>query len=152
MTCAQRILQKQFPLFNGFYLTLKLSSMKPVTDGWIGNFLQICHCRSNHWITLSTIGCQHGEIRVYDSLYDEVDEDTIFLIKRLFNQDGLSIILPSVQKQNGVKDCGLFAIANATALLLTSDPSTTHLFNQAKLRDHLVHCLEANMFTHFPVV
>ena len=60
---AQFMLKKQFPLINGFYSTFLLSTMKP--DQWIKNFIQICHCQSNHWVTVSTIGCQVGEIQGY---------------------------------------------------------------------------------------
>lgn len=150
INCAQGVLQKQFPLINGFYSTLTLSTMKPPANQWIENFVQICHCRSNHWITLSTIGCQFGEIRVYDSLYDDVDENTVSTFKRLFNQDKLSVILASVQRQNGINDCGLFSIANATSLCITSDASFSHPFNQAKLCEHLVYCLESTLFSVFP--
>lgn len=61
---AQFMLKKQFPLINGFYSTFLLSTMKPA-DQWIKNFIQICHCQSNHWVTVSTIGCQVGEIQGY---------------------------------------------------------------------------------------
>jgi len=37
------------------------------------NELQIIHCRSNHWITASTIFSSTGCVDVYDSLFDEVD-------------------------------------------------------------------------------
>ena len=38
-------------------------------------------------------------------------------------------------------DCGIFALANATALVHEENPST-FLYNQKEMRDHLFHCLE----------
>ena len=39
-----------------------------------GEFIQILHGRSNHWLTISTIGTKHPEVRLYDSLYLTVAE------------------------------------------------------------------------------
>ena len=56
-----------------------------------------------------------------------------------------------VQKQSGIKDCGLFAIAFATNLAFTQNVMTTPpLFDQKKLRPHFITCLEANCFSEFP--
>lgn len=48
----------------------------------------------------------------------------------------------NVQKQVGVKDCGLFAIANAMALVLNRDPS--------EMRDHLLKIFITNQVSLFP--
>ena len=32
-------------------------------------FIQILHCNSGHWLTISTIGCKASEVFIYDSLY-----------------------------------------------------------------------------------
>ena len=40
------------------------------------HYLQVVHSHSNHWITVGTIGCQHSEIKVYDSFCNEVDTAT----------------------------------------------------------------------------
>ena len=121
--------------------------MRPLGQ-WIENFVQICHCRSNHWITLSTKECQVGEIKVYDSLYDEVDMVTTTMIKRLFNLTNLTVTMPLVQRQKGIKDCGLFAIANATTLAFKDSIDSAHL-DQTKLRQHLVLCLEKTLLLSF---
>ena len=151
INCAQVILHNQFPLINGFFSTLVLPTMRPLGQ-WIENFLQICHCRSNHWITLSTKECQVGEIKVYDSLYDEVDMVTTTMIKRLFNLTNLTVTMPLVQRQKGIKDCGLFAIANATTLAFKDFIDSAAHLDQTKLRQHLVLCLEKNSFTEFPLL
>ena len=46
-----------------------------------------------------------------------------------------------VQMQSGGYDCGLFAIAFATALVLGEKPGG-FLFDQQKMRAHLIKCLE----------
>ena len=31
-------------------------------------YLQTVHTQSSPWITVSTIGCQHGKVKMYDSI------------------------------------------------------------------------------------
>ena len=52
-------------------------------------------------------------------------------------------------KQQGSRDCGIFALAYATELADGFDPSN-FIFDQSKMRDHLFNCLENNRLTHFP--
>ena len=69
------------------------------------------------------------------------------MIRKLFGND-IKIVMPTVQKQVGSKDCGLFAIAISMALMLNVPPSTKE-FNQSFMRSHLVSCLENGTFTMF---
>ena len=48
-----------------------------------------------------------------------------------------------------MKDCGLFAVANATALCIGDDP-TSLVYNQDEMRDHLLSCLETETMAVFP--
>ena len=52
------------------------------------------------------------------------------------------------QKQEGSKDCGLFAIAIATAIAYGAD-ITVLRFNQAATRSHLVQCFTDKLSTHY---
>ena len=52
------------------------------------------------------------------------------------------------QKQRGSKDCGLFAIAYATALLNEIDVSNIK-FDQSKMRQHLLSCFVNKSVTPF---
>ena len=54
-----------------------------------------------------------------------------------------------VQKQEGFKDCGVFAIAFATSLAFGKNPEELQ-FDQEKLRSHLIYCLEQKCFEEFP--
>ena len=62
--------------------------------------------------------------------------------------DLIEVTIKRCQKQIGAHDCGLFAIANATALANGVDPATLK-FQQAKMRKHLTLCLENKKLT-FP--
>ena len=52
-------------------------------------------------------------------------------------------------KQQGSRDCGIFALAYATELANGFDPSN-FIFDQSKMRDHLFNYLENNRLTRFP--
>ena len=54
-----------------------------------------------------------------------------------------------VQVQHGYNDCGVFAVAFATALCSGKDPSEIN-FVQHKLRTHLMNCLQRGSLTDFP--
>ena len=84
----------------------------------------------------SNIGCDSGTVKVYDSIYTHVDEKSKVVIRNLFhlqsNTSDCIEIVPT-KKQSGVRDCGLYAIAVATALLFGEDPSE----KQSDMRNHL---------------
>ena len=56
----------------------------------------------------------------------------------------------SVQKQSWVSDCGLYAIAFATALVFGHNPGC-YVFQQNKMRRHLHNCLTQGTLEMFPV-
>ena len=69
---------------------------------------------------------------------------TIRKIRQVFAISRIKCILPCVQKQHGITDCGLFAIAIATYLAFGNDPKTleAHKCEQTNLRSHLIFSLE----------
>ena len=71
INAVQKLLLQKFPSLKGFKSTLVQDNI----GFGVNNYLQVVHSRSNHWIMVATIGCQHNEIIVYDSLYNEVDCD-----------------------------------------------------------------------------
>ena len=110
------------------------------------NQLQVIHSRGDHWILASNIGCANGDVNVYDSVYRSVDKATIAVITQLFQSSAVKIV--KSRKQKGVTDCGVFAIATATAfahgiLNLSS-------FDQSAMRRHLVNCFKEHLMTPFP--
>ena len=61
-------------------------------------------------------------MQVYNSAYTKWD-DTTYLLKVQFHCSASNIsIIKSVQKQHGGKECGLYAIANATSVAFGKDP------------------------------
>ena len=141
---AQQLLKKQFPNLLGLFSTLLLSKLKnPIPAG--ASTLQILHIRGNHCIVASTIGCQPGEVRLFDSLYKSIDTTTMALVSLVFGKD-VSVSLEPSQQQQGGSDCGVFAIANCTALAHVITP----LFNQEKMRQHLIQRFENAELSPFP--
>ena len=86
-------------------------------------------------------------VLVYDSAYSTVDEKTSAIISNLFLSD--NIIIKHSQKQNNGEDCGLFAIANATAISNGVDPCKIKLIEHL-LRTHLMKCFDEGIMTLFP--
>ena len=143
---AQAILKTQFNNIRGFYSTLLLKRFKasfPCT----GDVIQIMHTRGNHWIVVSTVGCSGKDVNVYDSLYSSVDSETIKIINVLFGN--LCINMARCPQQTGMKDCGVFAIAIATALANGLSPNTI-LFDQTKMQHHLIECFKRLCLETFP--
>ena len=140
---AQNIIKSQFYI-EGLQLTLYQHTRKPPA-----NKLQIIHSRNNHWLTPSTIMSTSSHIDVYDSLYDRLDADTQNIILKLFDNDKLQINMVKVQNQQGVDDCGLFAIANAVSLARKIDP-TNVTYVQCQVRAHLISCFQECKITFFP--
>ena len=109
------------------------------------NRLQIVHTRGNHWILASNINCESGVVNVYDFLYESIDETTRNIILRMFQASSINLV--ESQKQEGVVDCGLLAIATATSLAHGANPGA---YIQSEMRQHLVNCLESGLLTMFP--
>ena len=153
VNASLRILAKQFKdKFEG-------TGLQDVGIGICGNFnietgefIQVLHSNSNHWIVISTIGTNNSEVMIYDSLYITVLQDVRCQISSLICTPNRSIRLKIVDvvKQSGMNDCGLFAVAYVTTLSFGIDPGKL-VFNQANMRKHLESCLENEHFTLFPV-
>ena len=119
INAAQTILRGQFHKLNGFQSTLYQIKKIKWADEQITNKVQIVHCRArNHWITATTVDCLKGIVKVYDSLFGSINQNTKSIIQNLFAVDDsqLQIKLLKSQKQLGSTDCGLFSIANAAAI------------------------------------
>ena len=114
-------------------------------------FVQIVNIGHNHWITLSTIGCQPGHINVYDSLHMTLSSDVKELIADLLQWKGnyITIHYCDVQWQVDGNDCGIFAIAFATAICNGDEPASI-VFDQNNMRKHLKTCFDNGKLTPFP--
>lgn len=117
-----------------------------------GEFIQILHTGKDHWVCISSIGCLGGLVHLYDSLFHEVIRQKVEdQAKDLLADSFVNLINVPVQQQNNGSDCGVFAIAIATSLAYGSNPK--HItYDIAKMRPHLVNCLEAGKLSQFPTL
>jgi hypothetical protein len=150
---AQRLLKTQFPHFGGLQSTLyqqkHRDALAPKSETLTArDQLQIIHCRDDHWIAASTVGCKDS-VNIYDSVYTSVDDATEALVPYLFHTEAINV--KHLQRQVGGADCGLFAIAVITAIAHGLDPSKLK-FKQEQMRDHLLSCYEHKQLTLFPYI
>ncbi len=148
---AQQLLQCQFPHLKGLQSTLfqlKTINLLPIEKV---DRLQIVHSRNDHWIVASNIECGSSDVNIYDSIYNKPDKSTEEVILNLFDidSDKLKLNVISEQKQEGSRDCGVFAIAFATAIAHRKDPSRLR-FKQVEMRKHLLACFRDKKMTLFP--
>ena len=80
------------------------------------------------------------------------NKDTEAVIRNLFQtSEDLRIEVTYMQKQRDGDDCGLFAIAAATALAFGVNPAEV-TFQQDGMCAHLVKCFEEGHIQLFPTV
>ena len=114
-----------------------------------GEFVQIMHVRNNHWCVVSTVGCQSGVVRVYDSLYKTLFKKTEYLMASMVHvpSSDLQIVMMDVEKQSNGSDCGVLAIAYVFDICSGMDPCSVR-FDQL----HLATCLENCQVSRFPIL
>ena len=139
---AQQLLKSQNLGIYGMQCTL-LQSKKLAHPK---NQLQILHVRGDHWIVASTLLATDGLIYIYDTIYQDINKETVSVLENLFGLTAYVMI--NIPKQSGSKDCGVYAIAIITALAHGENPATIK-FKQDTMRPHLVHCLETESLTMF---
>ena len=145
---AQSLLKAQFIKLNGFPIPSKESEEKITTK------VQIIHCKDRkHWILATTVDCPKDVVKVYDSVFSFLDQETKKVIKNLFTVDDSlrQIKVMKSQKQTGCVNCGVFSIANATAIAFGHNAAKLRL-QQDSMRAHLVTCLQKKEFSLFSIV
>ena len=92
-------------------------------------------------------------MQIYDSLStplgEKVQGQLVALSEKFVDNATLIIEKINVQKQKGGNDCGLFAIAFATALAFGQSP-WDHSYIQESMREHLLKCFKNNRMRPFP--
>ena len=120
---AQRILKVQFPRVSGLQSTLFQCKPYTADDQINENKLQIVFCKDrSHWILATTIRCETGEVKVYDSIFNSLDKESLHTIMKSGDNKPRVRLSPS-QKQKGSNDCGVFAIGIAVAVAFGLNPS-----------------------------
>ncbi|XP_078681624.1 uncharacterized protein LOC144916369 [Branchiostoma floridae x Branchiostoma belcheri] len=148
---AQRLLHHQYPALQG----LEAPTVGLCEDGFAkmtGKGLQIHHNRRAHWVLSSYTD---GQVRLYDSIGADMTASLQVQLYQTYaafsdqERNVLTIILPEVQRQKNVFDCGLFAIAWAVDIAQGQDVSSIG-YDDRKMRSHLKKCLEQGRLTPFP--
>ena len=147
---AQELLRGQFPHIGGL-MSPSLSTIRQFL-AMRQEFVQVLHTGGLHWVTVSTIGCKgNNKIDLYDSLYHGISpqtEEQIASLSFVDNADHLEVSTPPVVQQTNGTDCGVYAIAFATALCNNLDP-TSRKFNGQEIRDHLWRALQCGHCKHY---
>ena len=149
---AQQLLKKQFPNLNGFKSTLLQDKRYALTEKDVRNKVQIIYCKGRrHWVVASTVNSSIGQVKVYDSLFTYPDKEMERVIMNSFQWNSTEVALKFARchKQKGGADCGLFAIAFATAIAFGKQPGKLK-FIQEELRGHSVTCLNKGGMSLFP--
>ena len=91
------------------------------------------------------------EVGIYDSAFDDLPHIQQLVVASLVKTEKkiLRAKFSNVYMQTNGHDCGLYAIANATALAFGRDPSKEQ-YIPSKLREHLIQCLEDKEMRPFP--
>ena len=145
---AQQLLKEQIQHINGLQSTLLLEKDMKISSK---NRLQIIFCNERkHWVVATTMSCINGEVKVYDSVFQYLNQSSLKCIEKLFEQDNISprIKMSQCRRQKGSKDCGVYAIAFATAIAFGQNPSRQN-FKQKEMRVHLVNCFNNNKISVF---
>ena len=153
---AQWLLSKQFPYSKGLHSVLAFESNPPKVQRGDKDFVQVLHVGGNHWVTVTNIGCQENRIKVFDSLQQKCSkkekQKLCSSLAVLLNTSSSNMVIqwPSMQRQRGQSDCGLFAVAVAISLLCREDPGSK-IYDQSVMRGHLALCFHCEELAEFPV-
>ena len=124
INAAQTLLQNLNPKCGGLQDTClsSYSRFKRLN----GEFLQIYNANSNHWVLLSTIGCEASQVNIFDSLYRFVHPDTAEVIGQLLDTKETKITI------------------------LTGKCPSSVTYEQSHMREHLRKCFENRKMEEFP--
>lgn len=103
-----------------------------------GEFEQIINTGEGHWHVVLTIGMQHRNVNVFDSMYCHCLEHSKVQIANVLMTNKNTIQL--YYKCSHVRKTGLFAIAFVTALLNGLHPGAYNL-DHSLMRSHLLNII-----------
>ena len=147
---GMQLLQAAFPHLSGFQNPiLQVTNCFDIQRST--EFIQCLNAAGMHWITIATVGCTHGTVRVYDSLNKKLTKSLKNTVADILHSSTKKIEVEyvNVQYQLGSDDCGLFAIANACEICFSRDPSVVK-YTQKDMRKHLVKAFDTLKLMQFP--
>ena len=113
-------------------------------------FVQVIRNGREHWLAISTIDISPLDVQVNDSMHPSVGTLVKAHAVALLETESPAIRLQfmNVQMQAGGYDCGLFAVAFATALAFGEPPVQYH-FDLEKIHRHLWTALREERCRYF---
>ena len=111
-----------------------------------GEFVQVLHDGSIHWVCISNTGCKEHEVNYYDSLSGS--GVSWYLVQQIASIVHVNVSELIMNTKNGV-DCGLYAFAFATSLLNGRNPEEQK-YSVTDLRPHLLQCIQDAHMKEFP--
>lgn len=119
-------------------------------------FIQVVHLE-NHWVCLTNYNPWLDESNPIGTwhMYDSIQQPETYLpkigevMKRFTDGVRCHVNYPTLRKQFGYADCGLFALGYATALCMDIDP-TTLIFDQFEIRKEFNRMIETSQIDLFP--
>ena len=155
MNVAQKLIRLQFPDIGGL-MGVSFSPMAAYSRQEKQRWMQIIHS-PRHWVLIVAKGFspdQPDTLFVYDSMqFQERNRQQVLAVMSSLvrvKESFMSYVVATCQRQaSGSNDCGLFAIAFATSLAFSEDPST-RLYDSVACRKHLKKCFEENNLTVLP--
>ena len=151
---AQQLLHQQFPAISGLQdpcLQQTLTFEEQKNRDFVRCLNVRGNMKGNHWITVSSVGCKAGIIRVYDSM-NLMSESAMKILADLVHTESNSFTIEymNMQCQISAADSGLIAIASACSICNGEDPSGC-MYNWAAMRQHLVTAFETGLLSPFPM-
>ena len=151
---AHALLKKQFPEMHGLEKST-LSTFTEFSPCQGRPFVQIVNTCGNHWVAITNIftgerpsdGIVNADL--YDSLYRNINPDVQKFLVDILQLESGNIYMPACHRQPDNSQCGVFAIATATALLFGQDPSGI-CYDLKLMRPHLIECLDKQHLKPFP--
>ena len=145
---AMRLIEKSFP-----HLQFQPTCLGPEHLVYSPKpTIHVHHNGQHHFVTTRSIG---NIVKLYDSLNLAPSMSLLQQICSLYSPklDTFPTVHQSkiFSPQKGTRDCGLYAIAYATELAFGFDPSK-YIFEQVRMRDHLLGCFENRKIERFPKI
>lgn len=153
INATQCVLRSQFPNVAGLEDTVLVAAGQITLAGCNSSLaVQVVHDGpKEHWITVTTAGCSQGQLAVFCSLQQEPSADCLNQIAKFFNFSKVTFSVMNTRRMTGAVDCGLFALVYAQTVLSGTDPCNV-VFDQSRMRAHLVQCLEQRQVSSFPAI
>ena len=146
------LIRKKFPEVGGLF-NCQWGSMLQFNPAKSNKWVQIIHNNRDHYVAACK-GFGSDHVLVFDSNWNggEPDQHLIYCIAKIENtKEKILNSLMDCEKQKEYGSCGLYAIAFATALVHSLNPSELR-FDVSKFRPHLINCISAGEIIPFPTI